>query len=101
MVETGRFKDWWADGPWDEHGVFWQQLEFCQSEIIPGPDRKMRWGVPDGTRDPATGELLHDDLLISAAMCAVLDEQDWPMPGGAVVVRARDPLLDMELEEAF
>ncbi|MCK5315548.1 MAG: hypothetical protein KAJ53_10515, partial [Anaerolineales bacterium] len=30
------------------------------------------WGVPDGTRDDATGELLHDYLLVSAAMCYAL-----------------------------
>jgi hypothetical protein len=29
----------------------------------------MSWSVPD----PKT----HDDLLLSAALCAVLDEQDW------------------------
>ena len=32
----------------------------------------MRWGVPDGTRDDTTGELLHDYLLVSAAMCYAL-----------------------------
>ena len=26
----------------------------------------MKWGVPDGTRDISTGELVHDDLLVSA-----------------------------------
>jgi hypothetical protein len=38
----------------------------------------LRWSVPDATRDPKTGELVHDDLALSAALCAVLDEQDWP-----------------------
>ena len=37
----------------------------------------MKWGVPDGTRDPETGELVHDDLLISVALCAALDAQEW------------------------
>ena len=36
----------------------------------------MKWGVPDGTRD-THGELVHDDLLISAALCWVLDQHEW------------------------
>jgi hypothetical protein len=35
----------------------------------------MKWGVPDGTRDDSTGDLLHDDLVISAALCALLGDQ--------------------------
>jgi hypothetical protein len=42
-------------------------------EIVPGPERNMRWWVPDGRRNPATGEVLHDDLLIDAELCAELD----------------------------
>jgi hypothetical protein len=42
-------------------------VEHCQSTVLEGPGKKMRWGVPDGTRDDATGELVHDDLLVSAA----------------------------------
>ena len=38
-------------------------------ELREEPGKRMRWGVPDGTRDEATGELVHDDLLVSAAMC--------------------------------
>jgi len=45
----------------------------------------MRWSVPDGTRDPASGELVHDDLLISAALTAVLDEQSWGTAESAVI----------------
>lgn len=42
-------------------------------EIASGPERKMCWDAPDGRRIPATGEILHDDLLISMALCAELD----------------------------
>jgi hypothetical protein len=46
-----------------------------------------------------SGELLHDDLLISAALCAVLDEQDWPAPGlGTLVVRRGDVLKTIDRE---
>ena len=45
----------------------------------------LRWSVPDGARHPESGELLHDDLLISAALCAVLDEQRWGRAESAVL----------------
>jgi hypothetical protein len=56
----------------------------------------MRWGVPDGTLDPASGEAVHDDLLISAALCAVLDSQPWGAVGPALVVPGRDPLQELD-----
>jgi hypothetical protein len=74
---------------------FWKQVENCQMAILDGPQKVMRWGVPDGTRDPASGELLHDDLVISAALCAELDKQPWGT-AASVVVEARDILLDMK-----
>ena len=75
---------------------YFQQLEFCQYEIQPGPDKKIKWSVPDGTRDPATGELIHDDLIISAAMLSILDDQNWSITGSSAVVTAHDPLDDMK-----
>jgi hypothetical protein len=58
----------------------------------------MRWGVPDGTRDPVTGELVHDDLVLSAALCWVLDAQPWGIARSAVIA-GRDPIA--ELLEVF
>ena len=59
--------------PKESTGTFWEQVEFCQFEILPGPQKRVKWGVPDGTRNPAPRELVHDDQLISAALVAVLD----------------------------
>jgi hypothetical protein len=88
LIETGRSKDWREEEApqsprelreinfQEERGapaMFWEQVEACPMEIIPGPEWKMRWGAPDGRRNPAAGELPHDDLLISAALCAELD----------------------------
>ena len=56
----------------------------------------VKWSVPDGTRDLATGELVHDDLVISAALCAELDSQEWSTGGAALVIMGRDPLEDMD-----
>ena len=64
-------------------------------EINTGPGKLITWGVPDGTRDPATGELVHDDLVISAALCAQLDEETWGL-AESEVVKAPDIFEEME-----
>jgi hypothetical protein len=76
--------------------LFINQLAHCQYEVLPGPTKIMRWGVPDGTRDAETGELVHDDLVISAALCVVLDGQAWSISGPAAVVRREDPLREYD-----
>jgi hypothetical protein len=91
IIDSGRFKDY---QPADAE--FWRQVEFCEFEILEGPQKRVRWGVPDGTRDPATGDLVHDDLLISAAMCAVLDKQKWYVHMPAFIIEAEDPLKEMD-----
>jgi hypothetical protein len=54
----------------------------------------MKWGVPDGTREIESGDLIHDDLVISAAMCALLDDREWGRAESAIV-EAIDPLKDL------
>jgi hypothetical protein len=94
IVEMGRFKDW-AGEPFP--GME-QQWVHCQMQIIPGAGRRLRWGVPDGLRDPLSGELVHDDWVISAALCAVLDRQAWNQPAAPLLIRAADPLAAMDGE---
>ncbi len=71
IIDSGRYKDY-AGGD-DEAselvGIFWRQVAACTYEVRPGPGRLMSWSVPDART--------HDDLLLSAALVAVLDEQDW------------------------
>ena len=57
--------------------MFFRELRACRMEpgLNPG---LVRWGVPDGTRDPGTGRCIHDDLVMSAAL-AVFDENDLPL----------------------
>jgi len=50
--------------------------------------------VPEGRRDEASGELVHDDLLVSAALCWVLDRQVWGL-GGSDGIIGTDPLEGM------
>ena len=94
VIETGRYKE-----PVGAKTQFWKQAKHCISQVLPGPGRMMRWGVPDGTRDQF-GALVHDDELISSAMCAVLDEQEWSISSEPVIVERIDPLREMD-DEGF
>ena len=104
VIETGRFQDHTPPaGEWvkEEKGLyltnqelFWQEVAHCQNEILIGPGRMMRWSVPNGTRDPASGALIHDDLIVSSALCSVLDEQPWGL-AISEVLPGIDPLSSL------
>ena len=55
----------------------------------------MRWSVPDGTRDKATGLLIHDDYITTDALTSVLDEMDWFVSTETEIVNALDPIEEM------
>ena len=112
IIDSGRWKEW-SPFPTTENGdgapgkdvesrqaalqqAFYVQMKHCQFEIIPGPEKRMKWGVPDGMRDPPTGEPLHDDLLLSAALAAVLDDKDWSKPAPGHLIQGSDPLLELD-----
>jgi hypothetical protein len=95
VVETGRYREY---APQDDlQALFWREARLCRASVFPGPEKRMAWGVPDGTRDPADGTPVHDDLLLSAALVAELERMEW---GGAstraLVVPGRDPLAEIE-----
>ena len=96
VVETGRLKDHSHESSRviPEQEAFSRQLVSCQMEINPGPNRTMKWGVPDSTRDESTGNLIHDDLIVSTALCALLDEQEWGL-GESTIINAPDPLSSL------
>lgn len=75
---------------------FLRQLKACTFTVLEGAEQRMRWGVPDGARDAGDGGLLHDDWLLSAALCARLEKQDWYAPSDPILIRAADPLKGME-----
>ena len=49
--------------------LFFRQMAACRYVVLPGPGRLLRWGVED--------TMLHDDLLMAAALSAVLQRSDW------------------------
>jgi hypothetical protein len=67
LIDSGRFKDYRAEGD-DVTRLYEAQLRATTFEVLRGPGNLLRWSVPE-----AAG---HDDLVISAALCAALDEMD-------------------------
>lgn len=110
VIETGRYKEYTSKEYTSREytstrkdnlnlqALFWKQAEHCQMEVLEDSNKEMRWGVPDGTRDRQTGELVHDDLLISAALCYALDKKEWSAAASKII--AGGALFD-EMAEAF
>jgi len=90
IIETGRYKDYYPLDP--EMSL---QLEYCQYVIMDGPGKIMRWSVPDGTRDVATGDLVHDDCVLSAALISLLDQETWGT-GESQVIKSKDILEELK-----
>jgi hypothetical protein len=69
LIDSGRFREYEPTQlPDAVTAEYHSQLRATAFEVLPGPGNLLRWSVP--TRDG------HDDLVISAALCAVLDTLD-------------------------
>ena len=114
VVDTGRFQDFkprqafttedgrlnllslqMADEQERLQSLFQRQLQALSFEVGIGPQKTLKWWVPDGTSDPLGG-LLHDDLVISAAMTAILDEMEWTPTYAPAIIQASDPIREMD-----
>ena len=74
LIDSGRLREYRDDsGSGTEEGrltaSYWDQLRATTYETLPGPGKLLRWQV-----SPSRG---HDDLVMSAALTAVLDGLDW------------------------
>lgn len=98
IVETGRFRDYVDDGK-REARQFWYEVGACDYEIRDGPGKAMRWGVWESPGYDGMIARGHDDLLISAALTAILDGQEWPGVGRGEVVVQRDELEEIDRAE--
>jgi hypothetical protein len=87
IIESGRFHD---PAPTEEVRL---QYSHCISEILSGPLKTLRWGVPDGARGP-DGELVHDDYVLADSFVAVLDRLEWNnyVSTSVFVIEGFDPL---------
>jgi len=101
VIDTGRFQDYLPDKEQSEaarlQALFQRQLAAVSYSVSSGPEHFIAWGVPEAARDPQGGGLLHDDLVLSAAMVAMLDEQPWSVSSSApLVIAAPDPIKEMD-----
>ena len=71
-----------------------KQYAACVSEVLLGPQKTMRWGVPEGTRD-ADGELIHDDIVMADALLAEADLLEWHVHTPTFIIPPVDPLEEM------
>lgn len=91
LIDTGRFKFPAILQEWE---LLKLQMDNCIYEIVPGPSKLLRWSVPDDVRG-ITGDLVHDDLLISCALVTALDGQVWSS-NKQTIISAADPLADYD-----
>ena len=101
VIDTGRFQDYLPDKEQSEAArllaLFQRQLAAVSYSVSSGPEHFIAWGVPEAARDPQGGGWLHDDLVLSAAMVAMLDEQPWSVSSSApLVIAAPDPIKEMD-----
>jgi hypothetical protein len=75
------------------------QYAHCQSEVLPGPGKILRWSVPDGRRGP-DGQLIHDDLIMADALIAKLDSLSWSRRFEPFMIPGRDPLEELSRTRA-
>ena len=67
-IDAGRITEYVDDGS-DNTRIYRHQLAACTYDVLPGPGKLLRWSVPASRG--------HDDLLISTALTARLDQIDW------------------------
>lgn len=67
LIESGRYKEF-ADDDDDLTRLFQAQMRATTYEIRNGPGNQLRWSVPETSG--------HDDLVMSAALVAALDDID-------------------------
>jgi hypothetical protein len=80
MIDSGRYKEYEYEGG-DEDELrslqiqFRRQLRYCRMTIRLGPAKLCQWGVDEDVKED--GEAIHDDLLISASLITVLENESW------------------------
>jgi hypothetical protein len=102
VIDTGRYKEYRLDRcnapstqkEFEEldrlQRTFRYQMEACSMTVKLGPAKLVAWGVGENVRHPENYELmLHDDLLVSAALAAVFEEQTFGKSVSAVIEPAK------------
>lgn len=90
IVETNRFQDHAPSDTDPGYLNFWRQLPAVTHLLR--PDQTLSWGILPGYIDPLTHAPLHDDWVISAALCAVLEKHVSFGQALSVLIPGYDPL---------
>ena len=83
ICNSGRLLDYRDDGG-PEYRQFWREVSAADYVVSEGPGQLMRWGVADTS--------IHDDLLISAALCGALESDERSPILPSQIIEARDVL---------
>jgi len=96
IVETGRYRDYVPDNT-PETRQFWYEVEACEYEVRAGPGSAISWGVWESPGYDGLVARGHDDLLINAALTAILDKQPWyTVSKDAGAVPRRDDIEEID-----
>lgn len=87
LIDSGRYREY---HPMD--AKFIEQLEHCKYSTGVGPDKPMKWGVPESATNKLTDERIHDDDIITAALCCLLDQGKWHIPTAPRAEEGFEPL---------
>ena len=97
IVGTGRYQDYVPDGEPDTR-QFWYEVGECDKIVGTGPNAPLKWGVWASPRYDGLIAYGHDDLLIGAALTAIL-EQHIPAlfgTGASAAIAQPDPMEEID-----
>ena len=94
IIETGRFRDRCHTD------AVHLQYTHCQYELLPGPGKILRWGVPETARAP-DGVALHDDYILADSLVAILDRLEWYISHPVTIINPKYPPAFDDYLESF
>ena len=98
LIDSGRFQEHADSTP--EQEQFFREARACKYTLSSGPDRRLQWSVPPGTRD-RQGQEIHDDWLMSAALVSLLEGEITAGGSPTSIIRAQDPLAMIDRQVRF
>lgn len=98
LIDSGRFQEH-AD-TMHEQEQFFNEARACKYTLSAGPERRLQWSVPPGTRD-RHGKEIHDDWLMSAALVSLLEGEITSGGSPTGIIRAQDPLAVIDRQMRF
>ena len=98
LIDSGRFQEHVDSTP--EQEQFFREARACKYTLSSGPDRRLQWSLPAGTRN-RQGQEIHDDWLMSAALVSLLEGEITAGGSPTSIIRAQDPLAMIDRQNRF